>query len=628
MSDIYTILKDNWGYSFFRPLQREIIESVMSGRDTLALLPTGAGKSLTYQLPALAMDGVAIVISPLISLMLDQVVALKARGIIAAFVNSSISYDDVDRILDNCIYGDVKILYIAPERIDTLLFQARVRLMKVSLVAVDEAHCISQWGYDFRPSYLAIGELKQILPAVPFLALTATATPLVLKDISLHLGLENPAVFKGGFERDNIRFVVRETADKSEKTLEILKKVPGGSAVVYCRTRAMTVEVAQYLCEAGESADFYHAGLDSMTRTLKQNRWKSGAVRTIVATSAFGMGIDKPDVRVVIHHTMPDTMEDYYQQAGRAGRDGKQSFAVALYSAADLRTICRRVDEEYPPIEFIKKTYDNICRYLQIPLEYGQGVSSKFQLIDFSKRYGVYSSKVRAALSILENNGYLTYYERYERPTRVKFKISRDLLYNQNIENQSDDILVAAMLRNYPGLFSRSTEINEEFLSGAAGLPVAKVSESLIRLSRMGIIGYIPRNSEPVIRFDMDRLPMDYVRIDPSTYLKRKNNLRLTVLFVREYLTSSYMCRMEMICGYFGQSGVKPCGHCDVCLSGPSYASVSIENEILGCINGLQTVESLLEDLPYPPFDVLLSLRHLLWTGKISETIEGQLVRL
>lgn len=631
MLDINTILKENWGYSSFRPLQKEIIESVISGKDTLALLPTGAGKSITYQVSALALDGVAIVVSPLISLMQDQVASLKARGIVAAFVNSSVSYDDVDRVLDNCIYGDVKLLYIAPERIDTLLFRARVRLMKVSLVAVDEAHCISQWGYDFRPSYLAIGQLRELLPSVPFLALTATATPIVLDDISLRLGLNSPAVFKGGFERSNIRFVVRETSDKNSKILEILKNVKGGSAVVYCRTRAMTVEVASFLRSEGESADFYHAGLDNATRTLKQKAWKVGSIRTIVATSAFGMGIDKPDVRVVIHHDMPDTLEDYYQQAGRAGRDGGISFAVALFGDSDMRTLTRRVDDEYPPLDFIRKTYDNICRYLQIPFEYGCGVSKKMSISEFSMFYKVYPAKVKAAISVLQSNGYLTYYEKHERPTKVMFRVSRDALYNQNIENSSDDLVLAEMLRHYSGLFSRFSDVNEEFIAGAAGLSPVQVSESLLRLSRMGVLSYIPRNSEPVLRFNMDRLPMDYVRIDPETYLKRKNSLRLTVLFVQEYLRSSYMCRMEMICRYFGQDSVSPCGRCDVCTSKYEDYSVNtdvVDSTVIALVDGSHNVDSVIKELTYPAFDVLLSLRRLLWTGKLSETPDGTLIRI
>ncbi len=641
MTDLESILKKKWGYTSFRPLQKEIIQSVLSKRDTIALLPTGAGKSLTYQLPALAMDGVAIIVTPLISLMYDQVKALRDREVNAVYISSGMSLYDVDRILDNCVFGDVKLLYISPERVGTMLFQTRVKRMNVSMVAVDEAHCISQWGYNFRPSYLNIWHLRELLPDVPFLALTATATKMVVSDISSHLMLNNPNVFVSSFERKNIRFVVRSTDDKKSKLLEIISVLPASwTGIVYCRTRTGTVDVSDFLSGNGVTSDFYHAGLDSKSRNMKQKSWMDGRARVIVATSAFGMGIDKSNVRFVVHYDMPDTIEEYYQQAGRAGRDGKDSFAVVLYSEKDISNINRRVMDEFPSLDVVKKVYDLLCRFLEIPFEYGQNVVKQFSLFEFCKYSKIYSSKVIASLKILQSNGYLTYYEENERPTRIQFEVSRDALYNFTIENEYDDIVIAALLRNYEGLFTRFTPINEQFLSHITGIEEENIPAVLIRLSRQHILKYIPRNSEPVVKFDLARVSIDSIFIAPETYIVRRNNLSLMTCFVKEYLLQKTGCRMQLLCNYFDQDNVTACGHCDICCTTKSHVVEDVQEAIApqtrkevcsAIIRELQSkgqsnsMEELSNAIPYGMFDILLALRELLWKKEVYEMPDGKI---
>ncbi|MEG1665060.1 MAG: ATP-dependent DNA helicase RecQ [Mucinivorans sp.] len=560
------ILLQNWGYTEFRPLQREIIQSVMAARDTIALLPTGGGKSLTYQVPALAMDGLVIVVTPLIALMRDQVMALQGRGIKAVAINSSMHPHQIDVALDNCVYGDVKLLYIAPERIDTIMFRTRVRKMNISLVAVDEAHCISQWGYDFRPSYLRIGELRRELPNIPFMALTATATEVVLKDIEHYLGMEKPAIFRQSFARPNLRFVVREVENKLEQTLRIINGVKGGSGIVYCRTRSDSQAVAEFLLSRGVSADYYHAGMGFKMRSLRQSEWMDGKIRVMVATNAFGMGIDKGDVRFVVHYSVPESIEAYYQQAGRAGRDGAEAFAVLLFERGDTVASLRRVEMEYPPIEVIGQVYEALFDWLRVTIGGGKMEVYDFNLGEFAARKKFFSTTALNALKILELNGYLTLTEQMDHPTRIMMRLQRDALYRVQVDNPELDNIIKVILRNYTGLFSGFVAIDEEFLARVSGYTEQRVVELLLALSRAHIIKYIPRRSSPLIFLEQERLPLQNLVISRESYACRREQSQLRVASMLEYVTERTECRSVVLQEYFDEQGATPCGVCDICI--------------------------------------------------------------
>ena len=503
--DIHLILKKYWGYSAFRPGQQSVIESILQGRDTLALMPTGGGKSLTYQIPALAKEGLCIVVTPLISLMKDQCDKLRSRGISAVAVHSGLSYSQIDILLDNCVYGDVKFLFVAPERLATEVFRLRVQRMKVALLTVDEAHCISQWGYDFRPSYLRIAEVRRYMPDVPVLALTASATPRVVEDIMDNLQFSTPNIIRNSFARPNLSYAVRHVEDKEEQLLRIINNVEG-SGIIYLRSREGCEKLTENLINQGISVSYYHAGLPHAEREIRQEEWIEGNVRIMVATNAFGMGIDKADVRFVIHYTECDSLESYYQEAGRAGRDGKRSYAVLLTSADDRRRIVQLADSEFPPIEQVKLIYDKIGSYLQVAIGDGYSSAFTFDIYDFCHREHLYAGTVRAALKLLQQNGYLTLTDEMTNPARVIFTVSRDDLYKIPIARQDLDDVMRAMMRLYNGIFTEFRPIEESRIAAVSGYSVEHVKQMLKLMWQMHIIRYIPVNHLPLIFYEIERL--------------------------------------------------------------------------------------------------------------------------
>lgn len=567
MSNIDHILKKYWGYDEFRPLQREIIDNVLGGQDTIVLLPTGGGKSLTYQIPALAMDGVAIVISPLIALMQDQVDFLKQKGINAVAINSGMSYSQIDAALDNCAYGDVKLLYVAPERIATSLFRTRVMKINVSLIAIDEAHCISQWGYDFRPSYLKIAALRKLLPEVPFIALTATATSAVLKDIDKYLEMRDPTTFKASFVRDNIRFVVRYTDNKLDQVLRVINGVKDGCGIVYVRTRRDAQEVSDFLEASGISSAYYHAGLSYKMRALKQNDWSNGVTRVIVATNAFGMGIDKADVRFVIHYQLSESIEAYYQEAGRAGRDGKLSYAVAIFGSRDKSSSMQRIATKYPPMHEIRLVYEKFHNFIDVPIEEGLNQTKEYDLARFCYKYNIYSASAVGALRLLELGQYMVLADENDRPSRVMVRIGRDALYKIRVEQVDAEKFITVLLRAYTGVFNGYVTIDEKYLAKVGGYSEKRVVEMLISLSRQKIINYIPRRCMPTVTLLENRIPTKDVLIDPRIYNLRRAQDELRAITMVDYAQSQLRCRMQVLCEYFDEVDSKPCGQCDVCVN-------------------------------------------------------------
>lgn len=627
------ILRKVWGYDTFRPLQREIIGRVLDGRDTIALLPTGGGKSLTYQVPALCSEGVAIVVTPLIALMKDQVETLRRLGVWAVAINSAMSFREIDIALDNCVYGDVKLLYIAPERIDTVIFRQRVRKMNVSLIAIDEAHCISQWGYDFRPSYLKISTLRDLLPGVPVLAVTATATSVVLEDIAKYLNLDSAEVIRASFARDNLRFMVRRAENKYEYILRIVNSLPG-SGIIYARTRSETEQIALVLKQCSVSVDFYHAGLNFKIRSLKQNDWMSGRTRIVVATNAFGMGIDKSDVRFVIHHQIPDSIEAYYQEAGRAGRDGKLSYAVLLYNDSDSGSARQRIEMEYPPIDKIKEIYQALFNYLQISIGGGKDEIYDFNLGEFAARFKVFSLTAYNAIKILELNGYMVLTDESEHSTRVMFRIGRDELYRVQVDRADLDGVLKAILRGYTGLFSQFTAIDETYLARVSGYSERHIVEVLLELSRMKIISYIPRRTSPLLSFNEERLPIGDVTISPQTYTLRREQSELRSAAVVDYASQTTQCRSVVLREYFDEQNVPPCGTCDICLERkkaglPLYqqheAFEAVERQILELVaTGNHDLHSLMSNLHVRASVALSAIRRVISQGKILHLANGK----
>lgn len=630
------ILKQYWGYDSFRTLQQEIIDSIGSGKDTVALLPTGGGKSLTYQVPALCKSGLAIVVTPLIALMKDQVDALRRRGIRAVAINSSMTHREIDVALDNCVYGDVKLLYIAPERIDTPIFKHRVMKMDVSLIAIDEAHCISQWGYDFRPSYLKINQLREYLPGVPVLAVTATATQIVLNDICRHLLLKEPEIFRASFARDNLSFVVRYADNKFEQILRVVNSMPQESGIVYVRTRADAEQVSLQLQQRGVSADFYHAGLGFKIRSAKQSEWLGSRTRIIVATNAFGMGIDKSDVRFVVHHQIPSSIEAYYQEAGRAGRDGKRAYAVVIYNQSDNTAASRRIAAEYPDKEVIVNIYELIFNHLQISIGGGKGEIYDFRIWEFATRFNLYTLTILNTIKILELNGYMTLTDELDNPTRVMFRVSRDELYKIQVERVDFDGFVKVLLRNYTGLFVQFVAIDEAYLSQISGYSESRISEMLIELSRSRVIRYIPRRRSPLLILEEERLPRKSIKIDPSTYDKRRGQSELNVAAMIDYAMQNTECRSKLLRNYFDEQTDNDCGVCDVCIgrknsSEPTHIQQlrieSIREVIIEKLsnNNEHTIQSLVASIPVQASRVLNELRNMIGKGTIAQLSNGRL---
>lgn len=564
MEEFRQILNRYWGFSFFRPLQEEIIRSVTEGRDTLALMPTGGGKSVTFQVPALMSEGICIVVAPLIALMKDQVGGLVKRGIKALAIYSGMSRPEIDISLDNCVYGDYKFLYVSPERLGTEIFRERVKKMKVSLIAVDEAHCISQWGYDFRPAYLKIAELRQLLPGVPLLALTATATAGVVEDIQKQLHFSSSNVIRTSFERKNLHYLVETTENKHRRVLDILQKAPG-SGIVYVRNRRRTSEIAKFLSANGIKADYYHAGMGSETRSFNQNEWMTGKIRVIVATNAFGMGIDKADVRFVIHFDLPDTLEAYFQEAGRAGRDDKLAFAVLLYNESDKQNAEKRIAVRFPEIEVIRKVYQALGSYFQIPFGGGKGSVLDFSIMDFSSRYRLNVMTAYYALKALEAEGYLELTDEISNPSKIHFIVGREELYRFQVANAGFDSFIKLLLRTYSGVFSGFVPIDEDFLARKSSASREVVYQYLQRLDNLKIIQYIPKRRSPLIILNTERLDENSLYISSSSCNARKKNYISKLRSVISYAESASRCRSVSLLAYFDEKDAAPCGHCDIC---------------------------------------------------------------
>jgi ATP-dependent DNA helicase RecQ len=565
LPDIYReTLARYWGFTSFRPMQEEIIESVISGRDVVGLLPTGGGKSVTYQLPPVAEEGLCLVITPLIALMKDQVARLKTMNIKAMAIHGGMTREEVEISLDNCLYGDYRLLYVSPERLQTPLFRSRLPRFNFSLVAVDEAHCISQWGYDFRPSYLHISEIREMMsPDVPFLALTATATPRVVEDIISRLRMKEPKVLRTSFRRSNITYVVREAEDKAAYVLRSLKKEQG-SGIIYVSSRKRSKEVAEMLVANKIKADFYHAGLPQEMRDRKQNAWTAGESRVIVATNAFGMGIDKADVRFVIHWDCPDSIEAYYQESGRAGRDGKQSFAVLLWSQDEKRKLADSVRTKFPPLERIKDVYDAIGNFYQLPVGSGKNQVHDFDLWKFVTSFRFSVTETYNSLNFLQKEGYLEFTDEINNPSRVHFVVGRDDLYKFQVANEEYDRFIKLLLRTYSGMFSEFVPVNEETLAARSGLTREAIYQYFLRLSSQGIIHFIPGKKSPLVIFTEERLDRSHLHISPEVYLKVKENYIERVEKITEYADNKTRCRPAFITAYFGEESGR-CGTCDTC---------------------------------------------------------------
>ena len=579
MNSYQSLLKQYWGYDDFRGIQREIIESIGSGHDTLGLMPTGGGKSITFQVPALAQEGTCIVITPLIALMKDQVENLKRRGIRAAAIYSGLTREEIIITLENCIFGDIRILYVSPERLSSDLFQTKLRHMKVSFITVDEAHCISQWGYDFRPSYLEIAKIRKLVPEAPILALTATATPAVVQDIQEKLSRQSrlPSLpsqpsqpsfnlYTMSFERKNLAYVVRIATDKREQLLHILNSMKG-SAIVYARSRKRTKEFAELLNEAGITATFYHAGLDAVVKDERQRDWQQDKVRVMVATNAFGMGIDKPDVRLVIHMDCPDSIEAYFQEAGRAGRDGRKSYAVLLYNDADHRKLEKRIADTFPEKDYIRLVYEHLAYYYQIGVGSGYNHTFEFNIDEFCHTFHHFPIQVDSALKILNRAGYIEYTEEQDNQARVMFTVSRDDLYRLENNTPNEDKVITALLRNYGGLFTDYNYIDESFIASQTALQPQQLYLILKSLSQKHILHFIPQKKTPYIRYTQRREDMEHVQLIPEVYEERKRQFAERIHKMIDYATNDEVCRSRQLLSYFGEERSKDCCQCDVCLS-------------------------------------------------------------
>jgi ATP-dependent DNA helicase RecQ len=615
--DVYhKILEQYWGYKTFRPLQEDIIRSIASGRDTLGLMPTGGGKSITFQVPALAVEGICLVITPLISLMKDQVDNLRQVGIKAAAIHSGLTRQEIIAQLENCIFGDYKFLYVSPERLSTEIFCAKMQAMKISFLVVDECHCISQWGYDFRPAYLSIAAIRKRLPDVPVLALTATATPEVIDDIQNKLCFKEKNVYRKTFYRENLSYVIRRTANKRDTLIQILHKV-GGSAIVYARNRENTKKIAATLQQSGISVDFFHAGLNREEKTLRQNRWKTGECRVIVATSAFGMGIDKPDVRLVIHVNMPGSLEEYFQEAGRAGRDDKKAYAIVLCGNEDNVKLKKRLTNEYPDKKFIYRIYEALGNHLQVAVGYGLDSIHDFSLLDFCYAFGFPILPTHNALKILELSGYIEYTEDADSSSRLLFTITRDDLYKYTRQDRHTDDVIQHVLRLYTGVFVKYAYIDEGLLSTRSGLSQQEIYEILTRLAKCGIVSYIPQKKTSLIVYARPREEEKYFVIPRSVYEERKERFENRIAKVLEYINEERLCRSRMLLYYFGEKKSNDCKCCDVCLqkneSGLSNAEFNaIKKAFLDIVSADPcTVQSIVEYLPFPAEKSVVAIRFL-----------------
>jgi len=616
------ILQKYWGYSSFRPLQEEIIQSVVRKEDTLGLMPTGGGKSLTFQVPTMGMEGLCLVITPLIALMKDQVDNLRKNGIKAAAVYTGMEREEIIVTLENCIFGDYKFLYVSPERLTSEIFLNKMQSMNIRLITVDEAHCISQWGYDFRPSYLHIADIRSRLLDVPILALTATATPEVVKDIQQKLLFKKENVFQKSFSRTGLAYIVRKTDDKIGSLIQILNKVPG-SSIVYVRNRKKTKEIADELTKSGIDADFFHAGLLIDVKEAKQNNWKSGKCRVIVSTNAFGMGIDKPDVRTVIHLDLPNSPEEYFQEAGRAGRDEKKAYAVILYDKSDSSKLKKRIPDEFPEREFVKRVYEALGNYFELAVGFGFENVYDFDLNAFCYAFKFSIIQALNALKILEQSGYIEYVEDPGNRSRLMFTVLRDDLYKLKQTDPQTEKLIGILLRSYTGLFSDYAFINEKLLAVRCNMTSKEVYDRLVQLSKAQIINYIPQKKMPIIVYSQSREEQRYLHIPKSVYEERKKRLEKRIEAMHRYAENEYICRSNMLLEYFGETGAKPCEICDVCLaknkkdtSAARFAQ--IEQAIYDTLKEKSlSVNQLVEKLPYPSQEALKIIRFLVDEEKL-----------
>ena len=559
------ILRKYWSYDSFRPFQREIIDSILKGRDTLAILPTGGGKSICFQVPAMINEGICLVVSPLISLMKDQVENLKSRGIKAMATHSGMNSYEIDVALDNAVFGNYKFLYLSPERLGSDMFRARVANMNISLLVVDEAHCISQWGYDFRPDYLKIREVIDLLDGVPVIALTATATPQVAEDIMDKLGFRAKNIIQGSFRRENLVYMAKSCEDKNGQLLKIIKSVKG-CGIVYVRERKRAEEVAAFLQSQNISAEPYHAGHSSQLRSERQDGWRSDSIRIIVATSAFGMGIDKPDVRFVVHFDMPDSVEAYYQEAGRGGRDGLDSYAVLLWNNSDIKRLKQIISASFPDSEYVAEVYQKVFKYLNLAYGSGKGAAIRFNLTDFAKQYKLYSVSAYYAIKSLESEGYMELTEEVDNPTRIQFLVNRDELYGVQLKNANMDSFIKSLLRLYEGLFSNYIAIDEEYIARATRNSTAAVNSMLLQLSRMRVLGYIPGAKSPLLILNEERLDEKNLYLSEEERSFRKDAHIKRVDSIIGYASESRLCRSVSLLDYFGEKKSEECGKCDLCL--------------------------------------------------------------
>ncbi len=573
---IQQLLLKYWGHSNFRPLQEEIISSILEGKDTLALLPTGGGKSLCFQLPALSKDGICLVISPLIALMKDQVDNLKKKGIKAMAISSGMTKNEIDIAFDNCIHGNYKFLYLSPERLETELARIRIQKMNVNLIAVDEAHCISQWGYDFRPSYLKIAELRDLLPTVPLLALTATAVPEVAKDIRSKLLFKNENIFTGSFERKNLSYIVKRDEDKFGRLLKIVKKL-NGSGIVYVKNRRKTQEIVSFLQNNSISSDYYHAGLTTDQRNSKQEQWINNKTRVIVCTNAFGMGIDKPDVRFVVHIDLPDCLESYFQESGRAGRDEKKSYAILLFSDSDKTEAINHLQLSFPPLDDIKKVYQALANYLQIPIGAGVGSSFDFKISVFCSQYSLTPITTYNSLKFLEKEGYLVLSDGFFHPSRIIFRLNKEQLYKFQVEHSKYDDFIKLILRSYTGVFDNYTRISEEDLSRRSGKRVEDVKKNLTDLHKMDVLTFYPQSETAQILFSSERIDASHIYISPETLTVRKKKATERMNSMIYYCESKTKCRSQILLSYFGESDSYRCGTCDICIERNKLELSSLE---------------------------------------------------
>ncbi len=622
--DIYRdILRQYWGYDDFRGIQRDIIESIGSGRDTLGLMPTGGGKSITFQVPALAAEGTCIVVSPLIALMKDQVQHLRVKGIRAAAIYSGMKHSEMVAMLENCILGDVKLLYVSPERLSSDIFQVKLRHMRVSFITVDEAHCISQWGYDFRPAYLEIGNLRKIKPDAPVLALTATATLQVVDDIQEKLAFKSKNVFRMSFERKNLSYVVRKAENKPAELVHILKRVPG-SAIVYVRSRRRCKEISEFLSCSGIVSTFYHAGLEHSTRDERQKLWQDDKKRVMVATNAFGMGIDKPNVRIVIHFDCPDSIEAYFQEAGRAGRDGNRAYAVLLWNGSDVGKLTRRVDENFPPRDYIYNVYDCLAYYNGVGAGSGIGHKFSFDIGQFCATYHLFPIQVDSSLHILDNAGYLHYETDPDAAARVHVLLRRNDLYQLDSLSGNDEAVMTALLRCYGGLFSDYSYVDESLIASQAQLTRDQCYQVLKSLSKRHIISYIPQRKMPIITYQRDR--EKEVFISKAIYEDRKAQFVKRIETVMAYAGNDNVCRSQQLLRYFGEDDVEECGHCDVCIK-DRHGSVTFNNATVKLILALlsdKQQHSLDEvaALDAPSEDIDKALRFLVGEDMVSMDVD------